>query len=256
MPEDLSLEPRDCLMLYRAMSTVDESLEETLEPEIFFKSTPVIAIKHVIEYEKQLKSILLDWRNAPNYAEPTSKFSRTVEFLEKPLRNALGVSEELIENATEDEFNSLFAPLLADLNAQNQLPAILFNFSRDRCESLAKRISKDLEGAEDRWRKSSSTYKDRLARAKAAEKAAAKKAKAVETSTVNRKQEEEAARMGVTEEASSFDPDAPSEEFTFVGKGISLLEFKKDVDDLLFLGMDPCSSSYPLSLSPFHRSTD
>ncbi|GAA5972085.1 hypothetical protein JCM11641_002488 [Rhodosporidiobolus odoratus] len=239
MPEDLSLEPRDCLALYNAMAAVDKKLNPDLEPEKFFASTPTIAIKHVIQYEKELKTILLEWRNEPDYANPTSRFSRTVEFLEKPLRNALGVSEQLVENATEDEFNSLFAPLLADLNAQGQLPAILFNFSRDHCESLAKRISKDLEAAEDRWRRNSTTFKERVARAKAAEKAAAKKAKAAETSTVNRKQEEEAARMGVTEEVSTFDPEAPSEEFTFVGKGISHLEFKKDVDELLFLDMDP-----------------
>ncbi|GAA6028667.1 hypothetical protein JCM8097_007338 [Rhodosporidiobolus ruineniae] len=239
MPEDLSLEPRDCLNLWYAMYKADKPTLKALKPEKYFDPTPTIAIKHVIEYEKELKKILLEWREEPDYANPESRFSKTVEFLEKPLREALNVSEELIENATEDEFNSLFTPLLADLNAQNQLPAILFNFSRDHCESLAKRISKDLEAAEDRWRKSSSTFKERVARAKAAEKAAAKKAKAAETSTVNRKQEEEAARMGVTEEAPSFDPEAPSEEFTFVGKGISHVEFKKDVDDLLFLDMDP-----------------
>ncbi|TNY21481.1 DEAD/DEAH box helicase [Rhodotorula diobovata] len=239
LPEDLALEPRDCLALWRAMSTVDKELDPKLKPRKFFAPTPTIAIKHVIEFERQLKKILVEWRNEPDYASPSSRFSRTVEFLEKPLREALGVSEKLIENATEDEFNSLFTPLLADLNAQNQLPAILFNFSRDHCESLAKRISQDLERAEDKWRKSSPTFKDRLARARAAEKAAAKKAKAAESQTVNRKQEEEAARMGVVEEVQAFDPEAPSEEFTFVGKGISLIEFKKDVDDLLFLDMDP-----------------
>ncbi|GAA5825082.1 hypothetical protein JCM11251_006092 [Rhodosporidiobolus azoricus] len=239
MPEDLSLEPRDCLVLWRAMSAVDKPTLKELKPTKYFAPTPTIAIKHVIEYEKQLKKILLEWRNEPDYADPTSRFSRTVEYLEKPLRESLGISEELIENASEDEFNSLFAPLLADLNAQNQLPAILFNFSRDHCESLAKRISKDLEAAESKWRSNSTTFKERLARAKQAEKAAAKKAKAVETSTVNRKQEEEAARMGVVEEIQTFDPEAPSEEFTFVGKGISHIEFKKDVDDLLFLDMDP-----------------
>lgn len=239
LPEDLSLEPRDCLHLWQAMSNADEGLDPNLKPRKFFAATPTIAIKHTIEYERQLKKILLEWRNEPDYAKPTSRFSKTVEYLEKPLREALNVDEKMIENATEDEFNSLFTPLLADLNAQNQLPAILFNFSRDHCESLAKRISKDLETAESQWRMNSPTFKERLARAKAAEKAAAKKAKAVESATVNRKQEEEAARMGVVEEIQTFDPEEPSEEFTFVGKGISQLEFKKDVDDLLFLDMDP-----------------
>ncbi|GAA5967019.1 hypothetical protein JCM21900_002356 [Sporobolomyces salmonicolor] len=237
LPEDLALEPRDCLALYKAMAQVEKDLDSKLKPRKYFAPTPIIAIRDVIKYEQELKRILLEWRHEPNSSDPKSRFRRTVSVLENPLKAALGVSEMLIENATEDQFNSLFTPLLADLNAQNQLPAILFNFSRDKCESLGARISRDLEEAEDRWRRASPTFKERVARAKAAEKAAAKKAKAVETSTVNRKQEEEAARMGVVEEASTFDPDAPSEEFTFVGKGISHVEFKKDVDDLLFLDM-------------------
>ncbi|GAA5961336.1 hypothetical protein JCM3765_004378 [Sporobolomyces pararoseus] len=239
LPEDLALEPRDCLTLWKAMSTVDKDLDSKLKPRKYFASTPIIAIRDVIKYEAELKRILLEWRNEPNYSDPSSRFRRTVAVLEDPLKASLSTSEQLIENADEDQFNSLFTPLLADLNAQNQLPAILFNFSREHCESLGKRISKDLEAAEDKWRKASPAYKERVARAKAAEKSAAKKAKAVESSTVNRKQEEEAARMGVVEEVSTFDPDAPSEEFTFVGKGISHIEFKKDVDELLWLDMDP-----------------
>ncbi|GAA5895565.1 uncharacterized protein JCM6883_001549 [Sporobolomyces salmoneus] len=239
LPEDLALEPRDCLTLWKAMSTVEKDLDSKLKPRKYFAATPIIAIRDVIKYEAELKRILLEWRNEPNYSDPSSRFRRTVAVLEDPLKASLGTSEQLIENADEDQFNSLFTPLLADLNAQNQLPAILFNFSREHCESLGKRISKDLEAAEDKWRKASPAYKERVARAKAAEKSAAKKAKAVESSTVNRKQEEEAARMGVVEETTTFDPDAPSEEFTFVGKGISHIEFKKDVDELLWLDMDP-----------------
>ncbi|GAA5832204.1 hypothetical protein JCM5353_008197 [Sporobolomyces roseus] len=239
LPEDLALEPRDCLALWKAMSAVDKDLDSKLKPRKYFASTPIIAIRDVIKYETELKRILLEWRQEPNYSDPSSRFRRTVAVLEDPLKASLSTSEELIENADEDQFNSLFTPLLADLNAQNQLPAILFNFSREHCESLGKRISKDLEAAEDKWRRASPAYKERVARAKAAEKSAAKKAKAVESSTVNRKQEEEAARMGVVEESSTFDPDAPSEEFTFVGKGISHVEFKKDVDELLWLDMDP-----------------
>ncbi|GAA5927004.1 uncharacterized protein JCM15063_000429 [Sporobolomyces koalae] len=239
LPEDLALEPRDCLTLWKAMSTVDPELDSKLKPRKYFANTPIIAIRDVIKYEAELKQILLTWRQEPNYSDPSSRFRRTVAVLEDPLKASLKTSEQLIENASEDQFNSLFTPLLADLNAQNQLPAILFNFSREHCESLGKRISKDLEAAEDKWRKASPAYKERVARAKAAEKSAAKKAKAVESSTVNRKQEEEAARMGVVEETTTFDPDAPSEEFTFVGKGISHIEFKKDVDELLWLDMDP-----------------
>lgn len=185
------------------MSTVDTDLDSKLKPRKYFASTPIIAIRDVIKYETELKQILLEWRQEPNYSDPSSRFRRTVAVLEDPLKASLSTSEELIENADEDQFNSLFTPLLADLNAQNQLPAILFNFSREHCESLGKRISKDLEAAEDKWRRASPAYKERVARAKAAEKSAAKKAKAVESSTVNRKQEEEAARMGVVEESST-----------------------------------------------------
>jgi hypothetical protein len=131
LPEDLALEPRDTLSLWQAMSAVS-TLDPALTPKTYFAKTPAIAIKDVIEYEKELKQVLVSWREAPDSNDPESPFQKVVKAIESPLRAALEESEQAIEEGTEDDFNGLFLPLLADLNAQGSLPAIIFNFSRDK----------------------------------------------------------------------------------------------------------------------------
>lgn len=135
LPSDLALEPRDCLSLWQAMNSVSK-LDEGLTPNVYFAKTPSIAIRDVIGYEKELKKVLVEWREAPESVEESSPFQKVVKALELPLRQALEEPEKEIEEGTADDFNGLFLPLLADLNAQGNLPAIIFNFSRDKVRSL------------------------------------------------------------------------------------------------------------------------
>ena len=93
----------------------------------------------------------------------------------------------------------------------------MFNFDRSQCEKIAERILNDLEEAESRWRMKSPEYKLRVARAKEDEKASRLKAKAQESANRNKKDEDEA-RGGDESSMNTFDPDDPSEEFSFVGK--------------------------------------
>lgn len=107
-------------------------LDEALTPNVYFAKTPSIAIRDVIGYEKELKKVLVEWREAPESVEESSPFQKVVKALELPLRQALEEPEKEIEEGTDDDFNALFLPLLADLHAQGNLPAIIFNFSRDK----------------------------------------------------------------------------------------------------------------------------
>ncbi|ORY65665.1 hypothetical protein BCR35DRAFT_354923, partial [Leucosporidium creatinivorum] len=238
LPSDLALEPRDCLSLWQAMNSVSK-LDEALTPNVYFAKTPAIAIRDVIGYEKELKKVLVEWREAPDSNEESSPFQKVVKALEAPLRQALEEPEKEIEEGTDDDFNGLFLPLLADLNAQGNLPAIIFNFSRDKVEALGKRILEDLEAAETRWRASSPAYKLKLQKAKEDEKLAAKKAKAAESASRNKKDDDDDRGAAEEEGANLFNPDDPSEEFSFVGRGLSQVEFKKEVDDLAWLGLSP-----------------
>lgn len=137
LPEDLALEPRDCLSLYKAMTSVSDEVDASLAPNVYFAKTPSIAIRDVIKYENALKEVLISWREAPNSMEPESPFQKVVKALEEPLRLATAGPEAAIEEGTEDDFNAMFLPLLADLNAKNDLPAIIFNFSRDKVSTGA-----------------------------------------------------------------------------------------------------------------------
>lgn len=98
-----------------------------------------------------------------------------------------------------------------------------------------------MEAAETRWRASSPAYKLKLQKAKEDEKLAAKKAKAAESASRNKKDEDDD-RGGADEDtgANLFNPDDPSEEFSFVGRGLSQVEFKKEVDDLAWLNLPTC----------------
>ena len=110
-------------------------------------------------------------------------------------------------------------------------------------EAIGQRILEDLEEAETRWRTSSPVHRLRVAKAKQDEKMAQKKAKAAESASKSKRDQDDEAGPGDDQDdvgESMFDPDAPSEEFSFVGKGISHVEFKREVDDLSWLGLDPC----------------
>lgn len=127
LPEDLALEPADCLSLVKAMREVDEAnLEPELIPTTYFARTTEAAIKiaDVLQYERELKATLLRWMKEDEGVD--SPYRRVIQKLEGPLREALAGPERAIEEGSSDLFFSLFTPMLADLNAANQLPAIIF----------------------------------------------------------------------------------------------------------------------------------
>lgn len=106
-------------------------VDPRLTPATYFADTPSVAVKDVIKYEKELKDLLLAWMEAPGSREENSPYQKVVKDLERPLRQALEGPEVAIAEGGEDGFYSLFLPLLADLNAQGSLPAIIFNFDRN-----------------------------------------------------------------------------------------------------------------------------
>ncbi|KAM0753759.1 P-loop containing nucleoside triphosphate hydrolase protein [Meredithblackwellia eburnea MCA 4105] len=233
LPSDLALEPADTLSLWQAMVASGAEVPERLTPRVYFAKTPSIAIRDVIVYEKELKELLVKWMAEPNAQDSGSPFKKVVKQFEEPLKQSLVEPQRVLEEGDEEDFLSLFLPLLADLNAQGSLPAIMFNFDPVQCESIAKRIANDLEEAEERWRMKSPEYKMRVAKAKEDEKAAKARMKAQEAANRNKKDENDVRADEAS--ASSFDPEDPSEEFSFVGKGISMVEFKKEVSDLAWM---------------------
>jgi hypothetical protein len=114
------------------MTSVSSDVDPSLAPNVYFAKTPAIAIRDVIGYENALKKVIVSWREAPDSTDPQSPFQKVVKALEEPLREATAGPEAAIAEGSDDDFNAMFLPLLADLNAKNDLPAIIFNFSRDK----------------------------------------------------------------------------------------------------------------------------
>lgn len=178
MPEDLALEPSDCLSLYRALkkhSTGEYQVKNNLDPEIFFAQCPVIHKVDMIKWEEELKAVLQHWMKVSGspfdriirelgsqlVENPTStddedpRSDTEQESADKDLQ-----SERAVEEAAEIASNlatllKSTLPLLDELNSKNALPAILFSYDRAICEKLCFNILQQLEEAEGLWKKTS-----------------------------------------------------------------------------------------------------
>ncbi|KAL8716680.1 MAG: hypothetical protein Q9225_006010 [Loekoesia sp. 1 TL-2023] len=168
MPQDLSLEARDCLLLWQAMTRhqnkafpVDENLSPRRLPQVIRKA-------HIIEWEKQLKALLRSWM-----AQEQSPFDKVVEELGKPIQDttrsrSFKSSPEEVSMTTEEtqiDANDLYQttlPLLCKLQERDALPAILFNYDRGKCEGICKAVMQQLKDAESAMKASSPAWKSKV----------------------------------------------------------------------------------------------
>ncbi|PBK61939.1 hypothetical protein ARMSODRAFT_1025280 [Armillaria solidipes] len=213
LPEDLSLEPADTLSLYNAMSRhkgLSSNLVK-LDPVLFFSSVKgFLRQKDILRYETGLKNLLMDL--PPSY-------------LNEVIHN-LG-DKDILQGANDKEpsrksFETGLLPLVADLQARGELPAILFNFDRAGCEDVAGLLLRGLLKAETAWKSSSPEWQRKCqqwqkwqdsSKARIREENRAKKSK--------RKPDPDDVEPPAATEApaweSTFDPDAPLDNFSFAG---------------------------------------
>jgi hypothetical protein len=159
MPDDLALEPRDCLSLYKAVikcQTDKYRVPETLDPA---KALPkCIRKKDIFAWEKALKKVLLTWM-----ADGESPFDNVVYRLS--MLKIVGESEparpsSASSSATDTDgghinkhdLKATTLPLLFQLHKRRALPAILFNYDRSQCESIACAVLAQLVEAETKWK--------------------------------------------------------------------------------------------------------
>jgi len=172
IPDDLSLEARDCLSLYHAMAK-HETENYTVDPALGPNSrgfSGVLKKADIIKWEGGLKSLLKTWM-----ADPNSPFDSVVDELSKSMDEAgspdKDVSKGSIESMKADEFAEIDShdlhqttlPLLCKLHERDALPAILFNYERHQCERVCRAVVGQLEAAETRWKESSGAWKAKLA---------------------------------------------------------------------------------------------
>ncbi|RYP47761.1 hypothetical protein DL768_006229 [Monosporascus sp. mg162] len=223
--EDTSFEPRDCLTLWRSMqkhSKKGSEAPKTLHPENCLPE--MIGKADVVKWERALKQQLGAWM-----LHSPSPFDAVREELGGLARNKTGSTQSqghLIASPKASRSSKRPSPyfsLVLDLRSSGALPAIVFNFDRMRCESIATDLLHNLERAENLYREGSE-WKAKMAEferwKKANGKIQAKSAK--QTSKRQSKDDEglnkfELIRDKASQEDSpwkTFNPDDPIVEFS------------------------------------------
>ena len=171
IPDDLSLEARDCLLLFRSMSQ-HQTKESPIDPslDLSHKGSPEIIRKaDIIEWEASLKKLLKAWM-----ANDQSPFDKVFHDLSRSMEMIGTTDEQSSKGTVPDELEKelvainpedLYAttlPLLCKLHERGALPAIFFNYDRHKCEGICKAVAQQLKGAETRWKESSLAWKTKL----------------------------------------------------------------------------------------------
>ncbi|KAK4151852.1 DEAD/DEAH box helicase [Chaetomidium leptoderma] len=236
---DASLEPRDCLSLWKCMKRHQNSeytISPSLNPEIALPE--VIRKWDVVQWETALKDQLAEWM-----VDPKSPFGAVQEELRghrySQLANSYsetacsGDGGPAVDNPGKWPLvstRSIFS-LVTDLRASGALPAILFNYDRTKCEAIAALLLHTLTLAESKYRETNPAWIAKTAEfetwKKACQVASAKHMKKKASTRVTGRRgeddgddrgkahsEREAASRDVSK-WETFDPNAPLAQFSF-----------------------------------------
>ncbi|CAN9126672.1 unnamed protein product [Alternaria alternata] len=235
LPSDLSLEARDCLTLWQSMTkyqTAEYPVDKSLDPSSILPT--VIKKADIINWQAGLKKLLTAWM-----ADDKSPFAEVRKDLSKSLS---GLQEhQTSEDATDDGADnegqldelgmeishdiSSILPLLADLQQQDALPGIIFNYDRAICEKMCQTLMKQLVDAEVAWKETSPKWKIKLQQWEDWKKR-------------SRDERSKAANVEVSAFA-SFDPNKPLDGFHFADhKKLSQEEFAVHAKELRYRGVE------------------
>jgi len=247
---DVSLEPRDCLSLWRCMKMLEKAgyaLPPSLDPNNALPAADAVGKSTVVQWEAALKAELAKWM-----ADPGSPFDalkdqmRGERFLTLATSyfdtiglNADSIRREIQQGTTTTMTGPLVSSrshlaLLTDLRARGALPAILFNYDRKFCESIAREILISLGEAEKKYRATNPTWIAKMQRYYSWRDSIQKSAKSsrarsvyVDKSLGKAELQREAASREVSK-WESFDPGAPLAQFSFADTSKAS---KKEVED-------------------------
>ncbi|KAH0616087.1 hypothetical protein JD844_026924 [Phrynosoma platyrhinos] len=150
-PLDLSLSPRETVMLYDIMVKArrDWPKANELDPEVFFKDKIVITKKEARCYETKVKEELQMWIKHVSITHPEWDFNTcTVIFGASIAVEAKEVLEFLKPHTTyssEKDMRTYFPHFVEKLQQTNKLPALFFLFNIKRVEDLAEKVCAFLE---------------------------------------------------------------------------------------------------------------
>jgi superfamily II RNA helicase len=249
LPSDLSLEARDCLTLWQSLTkhqTEQYPVDKSLNPSSILPT--VIKKADIIKWQAGLKEVLTEWM-----ADDESPFEDVRKDLSKSFSGSEDRINDIDDTANDGQLDELgmeishdistILPLLADLQQQDALPGIIFNYDRAICEKMCQTLMKQLTEAEVAWKQSSPKWKDKLAQWEEWKKEVARREKQGlrgEASKGMTKQDQmrEAANVEVSQFA-SFDPNKPLDGFHFAdNKKLSQEEFAVHAKELRYRGVE------------------
>ncbi|PWY93852.1 DEAD/DEAH box helicase [Aspergillus sclerotioniger CBS 115572] len=246
IPDDLTLEPRDCWSLWKAMDkykTNKYPLDRDLDPSVALPT--VISKTNVLEWEAKLKTVLKSWLN--NLDSP---FNAVLEELSPKYQpdNKFGVQistgvlseSETPRKVRDTSILDTTLPLICSLHDQGALPALFFNYDRSWCEKICQEILSELQESEAHWKASSSAWTQKIAEWETWKKVEAKRAKQKlptrKTGKGESMSKEEQMRDMTAEESSwheSFDPEEPDPRFSLADmKKLAPSEFEDYAEEL------------------------
>ncbi|KAJ5813354.1 uncharacterized protein N7503_000104 [Penicillium pulvis] len=247
IPNDFSLEPRDCLTLWKALHDLQNEafpVDASLSPSSFF-SDAIIGKKDVIEWQKPLIELVSDWmkdRSSPfdalllelgkNNNCPTASADTAGSPSSSP---RLAVSQD-------DELLSTTLPLICSLHAQRALPALFFNYDRGRCEDICKHLLTQLREAESAWKSENPAWKSKLEKWSEWKRIQEEATKKTTKPTKKKRSDDQAtSRADEVRDAASaegslwelFDPERPVERFSLADpKKLAPSEFLNYTEEL------------------------
>ncbi|KAE8377830.1 hypothetical protein BDV26DRAFT_203452 [Aspergillus bertholletiae] len=164
IPDDLTLEPRDCWTLWNTMEkhmTTQFPVDKSLSPWVALPS--IICKADIVHWEAKLKALLKCWMN-----DDKSPFDVVLSDLSyKPQVKGKGLSQVSSgtmgqsDNRQDIKRNNILdttLPLICSLHDQGALPAIFFNYDRSHCEKICYHLLHQLKEEERRWKTSSSAW--------------------------------------------------------------------------------------------------
>jgi hypothetical protein len=252
MPDDFSLEARDCLLLWQSMNkhqTSNYPVPKELDPTI---ALPAVVRKiDIINWEAPMKTLLRSWMaddQSPFHAV-FKELNRTVAAFEKNRLNALTKENDETYEPQEDDADAnieSILPLLSSLHEQDALPGIVFNYDRGLCEKTCQSLLAQLEAAESSWKETNPKWKATLQSWEAWKKAMAKADKRRPPKVSNKKSgggdEEVLSKADLMRDAASteaspwasFDPDNPVDGFHFAdNKKLTRDDLYKNMKELI-----------------------
>ncbi|KKZ63284.1 hypothetical protein EMCG_00267 [[Emmonsia] crescens] len=249
MPDDLTLEARDCWLLWNAMAkyqTADFPVAKSLDPSVALPN--IIRKVDIVNWEAKLKPLLKSW-----IEDPKSPYELVLKELEFSVRSArrpdIQISSrkpresEFSLSVIRNNYMETTLPLICSLHEQGALPALFFNYDRSACEAICEKVLSELEEAEEKWKESNPAWKAKVAawdawktsKEKQAKKAAPADAKKGKKSN-DQMSREDRMRDTATAEPSifeSFDPEAPLDGFHLADvKKLTPSEFEDHVKEL------------------------